>query len=200
MQWRELGDRDLWLLIREGDTQAYKELYLRYFDILFAAIVQRIKVKEEAEDILQDVFLTVWEKRHSMEINGRVFPYLFSIMRFKVIYHLKQRTFSEKHTEALQAIGEDSIVLLPTDTEKTDIELLLEREAGRLPQQLRKVYSLRIDEGMSVPDIARNLELSHHTVKNHLKEIRKRFRSAAGKMATFLFSSALPLLSMLTKH
>src|ERR1700744_4002857 len=100
MQWRELGDRDLWLLIREGGTHAYKELYLRYFDILFAAIVQRIKVKEEAEDLLQDVFLTVWEKRHSMEINGRVFPYLFSIMRFKVIYHLKQRTFSEKHTEA----------------------------------------------------------------------------------------------------
>lgn len=200
MQWRELGDRDLWLLIREGDTHAYKELYLRYFDILFAAIVQRIKVKEEAEDILQDVFLTVWEKRHSMEINGRIFPYLFSIMRFKVIYYLKQRTFSEKHAEALKAIGEENAVLLPTATEKTDVELLLEREAGRLPQQLRKVYSLRIDEGMSVSDIAQNLDLSHHTVKNHLKEIRKRFRSAAGKMASFLYTLLVVLLPMLTKH
>jgi len=188
MQMRELGDHDLWLLIRGGDPSAYKELYARYFDVLFAAIVQRVKVREEAEDILQDVFLTVWEKRLTMEINGNIFPYFFSIMRFKVIHYLRQRSLSEKHADALRTVEEEGAVVHPTGSEKTDREILLEREAGQLPQQLRKVYALSIDAGMSATDIARHLDLSHNTVKNHLKEIRKRFRSAAGKMASLLFS------------
>lgn len=200
MQIRELGDHDLWLLIRAGDSLAYKELYARYFDVLFAAIVKRVKIREEAEDIIQDVFLTIWEKRLTMEIDGKIFPYFFSIMRYKVIHHLRQRSFSEKHTDALRAVGAEDVVSHPADREKTDRELLLEREAGQLPQQLRKVYSLSIDAGMSVTDIADQLELSHHTVKNHLKEIRKRFRSAAGKMASVLFSLVVFFLPMLTKH
>jgi RNA polymerase sigma factor (sigma-70 family) len=185
---RELGDHDLWLLIRGGDSLAYKELYSRYFDVLFAAIIKRVKVREEAEDIIQDVFLTIWEKRLTMEIDGKIFPYFYSIMRFKVIHHLKQKTFSGLQTEALRIVGEEEVVTYPIDSGKTDREMLLEREAGQLPQQLRKVYTLRIDAGMSITDIARQLDLSHHTVKNHLKEIRKRFRSAAGKMASLFLS------------
>jgi RNA polymerase sigma factor (sigma-70 family) len=198
MQMRELGDHDLWLLIRDGHSLAYKELYSRYFDILFAAIIKRVKVREEAEDIIQDVFLTIWEKRLTMRIDGKIFPYFFSIMRYKVIHHLKQRTLSDKHEDAWRVAGEGFTQL--TDAEKTDREMLLEREAGQLPKQLRKVYSLSIDAGMSVTDVAHQLDLSHHTVKNHLKEIRKRFRSAAGKMASVLFSLLLFFLPMLTKH
>lgn len=186
MHSANVTDQDLWLLIRKGDESAYKQLYLRYFDVLFAAILRRIGDRQEAEDLLQDVFLTLWEKRAEIELREKLFSYLYSIMRFKVIRCLKQKTLSEKHLSALKLLVADDNVMAPF--EEDDRARLLEQTSGRLTGQLKKVYSLKYDAGMSTSDIADQLELSHHTVKNHLKAIHKVFRQAAGKLSSFLFS------------
>ena len=186
MELAKVTDQELWLLIRKGDEIAYKELYFRYFDVLFAAILQRTGDRQEAEDILQDVFLTIWEKRAEIELREKLFSYLYSIMRFKVIRSLKQKTLSERHLSALKLLTDEaSDHKIPL--ERDEREVLLEQTSGQLAGQLKKVYSLKYDAGMSISDIADHLELSHHTVKNHLKAIHKVFRQAAGKLSSFLF-------------
>ena len=182
----KLTDPELWLLIRQGDEFAYKELYVRYFDVLFASIIQRIADRQIAEDILQDVFLTLWEKRESIELREKLFSYLYSITRFKVIRYLRQKMLSEKHLSVLKnSISEASAGVPPL--EEDERLTLLEQASGRLTGQLKKVYILKYDDGMSVPDIADHLDLSHNTVKNHLKAIHKLFRQAAGKLSSILF-------------
>lgn len=185
MQPVNVMDQQLWLMIRKGDEVAYKQLYFRYFDVLFAAIIQRIGDRQEAEDIVQDVFLTLWEKREEIELREKLFSYLYSIMRFKVIRHLKQKELSDRHLSALKLLVEDTdqTALL----EKDDRSILLERTSAQLGGQLKKVYSLKYDAGMSIADIADHLELSPNTVKNHLKAIHKLFRQAAGKLSSFFF-------------
>jgi RNA polymerase sigma-70 factor, ECF subfamily len=187
MQAANLTDQELWALIRQGDELAYKELYFRHFDVLFAAIIQRIDDRTEAEDILQDVFLTLWEKREEIELREKLFSYLYSIMRFKVIRYLKHKTLSEKHLSALKMLTEETPYDPAVPLERDDRSVMLERTSGQLAGQLKKVYSLKYDAGMSIPDIADHLELSPHTVKNHLKAIHKLFRQAAGKLSSFLF-------------
>lgn len=187
MELANTMDQELWLLIRKGDENAYKQLYFRYFDVLFAAILQRIDDRQATEDILQDVFLSLWEKREEIELREKLFSYLYSIMRFKVIRYLKQKTLSEKHLSVLRQLTEETILdsLLPM--EKDERVLLLEQASGQLAGQLKKIYALKYDAGMSISDIADHLELSHNTVKNHLKAIHKFFRQAAGKLSSFLF-------------
>lgn len=178
-------DQQLWLMIRQGDEIAYKQLYLRYFDVLFAAIIQRVGDRQEAEDIIQDVFLTIWEKKGEIELREKLFSYLYSIMRFKVIRHLKQKELSDRHLSALAILTEETDATTPL--EKDERVVLLEETSGQLAGQLKKVYSLKYDVGMSISDIASHLELSPHTVKNHLKAIHKLFRQAAGKLSSFFF-------------
>ena len=126
------------------------------------------------------------EKRQEIELREKLFSYLYSIARFKVIRHLRQKTLSAKHLSALtlsaEEVSGDSLPL-----EHDDRVHLLERTSGRLTGQLKKVYSLKYDAGMSIPDIADQLGLSPHTVKNHLKAIHKLFRQAAGKLSSFFF-------------
>ena len=140
-----------------------------------------------AEDIVQDVFLTIWEKREEIELREKLFSYLYSIMRFKVIRYLKQKSLSEKHLSALKSLTEETPDHLTIPLERDDRTLLLEQASGQLAGQLKKVYYLKYDAGMSIPDIADQLDLSHHTVKNHLKAIHKFFRRAAGKLSFFFY-------------
>ncbi len=187
MQAANVTDQQLWHLIRQGDESAYKQLYFRHFDVLFAAIIQRVGDRQDAEDIIQDVFLTLWEKRQEIELREKLFSYLYSIMRFKVIRYLKKRSLSEQHLSALKLMAEESPYEIVAPLEKDERAILLERASGQLDGQLRKVYALKYNAGMSVSDIADHLKLSPNTVKNHLKAIHKLFRQVAGKLSALLF-------------
>jgi RNA polymerase sigma-70 factor (ECF subfamily) len=187
MQSANVTDQQLWNLIRQGDESAYKQLYFRHFDVLFAAIIQRVGDRQDAEDIVQDVFLTLWEKRQEIQLREKLFSYLYSIMRFKVIRYLKQKNLSERHLTALQLLAEEAPYEAAAPLEKDERAVLLEQTSGQLEGQLRKVYTLKYDAGMSISDIADHLELSPNTVKNHLKAIHKLFRQAAGKLSSVLF-------------
>jgi RNA polymerase sigma-70 factor (ECF subfamily) len=74
---KELSDKELFDLVKENNTQAFSVLFDRYGHTLLSFILKRIGSITDAEDILQDVFASLWNRRHKIQIEDSIYPYLF---------------------------------------------------------------------------------------------------------------------------
>lgn len=190
-----LNDTELWQLVQQDDRTAYEVLYRRYMRVLYAAIYKWTDNKADAEDLLQEVFLDIWEKRGRITIRHKVFTYLYSTTRFKVFDYLKDKQLSEKLLKTWETLPEDAVLNTAFAHEQQEnADNLLSAEIAQLPAQMKQVYLLRFREGKSIGEIADELLVSPYTIKNHLQKIRKRLQAAITRLATLLLSSLLLLI------
>jgi RNA polymerase sigma factor (sigma-70 family) len=186
MQSGRLSDKELWRLIsQEDDRTAFEQLYRRTLHALMGAIYKWTDDTAEAEDILQEVFLDLWEKRSKIVIEHAIFSYLYSMARYKIFDRLREKQLSEKQVHAWTLIMQEEAVLTAAfyEEELVSREALVSSELAQLPAQMKRVYLLSAEQGKSIREISEELLVSPYTVKNHLQKIRKRLRSAAIKLS-----------------
>lgn len=189
MQSDRLSDKELWRLIsQDNDRSAFEQLYRRTLHALMAVIYKWSDDSAEAEDILQEVFLDLWEKRSKIRIQNEVFSYLYSMARYKLFDRLRKRQLTEKQLQAWTLLMQEEAVPATAfvEEEMADREALVSSELAQLPAQMKKVYLLSAEQGKSIREISEELLVSPYTVKNHLQKIRKRLRSAALRLSAFL--------------
>jgi RNA polymerase sigma factor (sigma-70 family) len=185
MQLDRCTDKDLWRLISQEDDQpAFELLYRRTLHALLSAIYKWSDDAGEAEDILQEVFLDLWEKRRNIRIKSEVFSYLYSMARYKIFDRLRAKQLSEKQIQAWTQVMQEEAV--PADAfheeELVIREALVSSELAQLPTQMKRVYLLTAEQGKNIREISKELLVSPYTVKNHLQKIRKRLRNAAATL------------------
>ena len=188
MQSDRRSDKELWRLIsQESNRPAFERLYRRMLPALMAAIYKWSDDTTEAEDILQEVFLDLWEKRGKIQIQNEVFSYLYSMARYKIFDRLREKKLSEKQVQAWTQLMQEDAVLTAAfrEEELASREALVSSELEQLPAQMKRVYLLSAEQGKSIREISEELLVSPYTVKNHLQKIRKRLRTAAVKLSAF---------------
>jgi len=187
---KAVSDRELWRLItQENDTPAFELLYRRYMQVLMAAIYKWSEDRAEAEDILQETFLDLWEKRKQIHIKQDIFPYLYSITRYKIFDRLREKKLTNRQLHAWHSVSGE-VTVPSTAFREEDLaskEILVSSELAQLPAQMKRVYLLSAEQGMSIREISEELLVSPYTVKNHLQKIRKRLRNAAVRLSSFFW-------------
>ncbi|MGN7720438.1 RNA polymerase sigma factor [Chitinophaga sp. 22620] len=191
----------LWQQVKQGDRPAFDQLYHRYAGPIFAMVYKHIRNRADAEDIIQEVFLSMWEKRMAIDIQHSLFNYLYSTARNRTLRHIK---LNGSRPESLDLFREllDEHGLAETSHEThsrarmREIESSIAGEIAGLPEQMKKVYLMNSDGGMSIPEIAGLLQISPHTVRNHIAKVRKRLRRIVSRLAS-LFSVFPALLLFL---
>jgi RNA polymerase sigma factor (sigma-70 family) len=173
---RQIADTDLLLMMQADDHDAFNELFNRYWESLYRTALARLGDDElPAQDIVQDIFIKIWQRRHSLNIETSVSGYLHSAVRFGVISHYRQLKANEEYLqEAMQrmSILENAIA---DHTDYYEMERTLEYEVSHMPETLQKIYQLRIDN-YSIKDIAAETGLAEQTVKNYISEVSRRLR------------------------
>jgi RNA polymerase sigma factor (sigma-70 family) len=190
MQSDRRSDKELWRLIsQESDRPAFEQLYRRTLHALMAAIYKWSDDATEAEDILQEVFLDLWDKRGKIRIQNEVFSYLYSMARYKIFDRLRAKQLTERQIQAWMTVTQEDAVLTAAfqEEELESQEALVTSELEQLPAQMKRVYLLSAREGKSIREISEELLVSPYTVKNHLQKIRKRLRSAAMRLGALFF-------------
>jgi RNA polymerase sigma-70 factor (ECF subfamily) len=187
---KAVSDRELWRLItQENDTPAFELLYRRYMQVLMAAIYKWSEDRAEAEDILQETFLDLWEKRKQIHIKQDIFPYLYSITRYKIFDRLREKKLTNRQLHAWHSVSGEATVPSTAFREEdlASKEILVSSELAQFPAQMKRVYLLSAEQGMSIREISEELLVSPYTVKNHLQKIRKRLRNAAVRLSSFFW-------------
>lgn len=165
--------------LRAGEIGAFTELYNRYWEALYRSSLKRIANADDAKDLIQDLFVTIWARKDRLPQTIDWEDYLYAALRYKVINHIQAdevriRYANAKLSEsnALHPQGADSVIALG------ELEHLIDQAMDRMPQRIREVFRLSYAEGCSPQEIAHRLSLSLQTVKNYLsdaKSIVRRF-------------------------
>ena len=170
-----LGDEQLVLLLNEGQRSAFEVIYQRYWYKLYCIAHNQTGVHEEAEELVQDVFLSLWKRRAEVVIR-HLDLYLTLAIKNQVYDYIKSQISYRKYQEYLifQEIchqnGTDEIVNF------LDLSNAIEKALSRLPEKSSEVFRRSRFENQSIKEIAQELNLSEKAVEYHITKSLKFLR------------------------
>jgi RNA polymerase sigma-70 factor (family 1) len=161
-------DHDLFRQIATDDEDAFAELFRRYDRRIYPFVLKMIHAQTLAEEVTQEIFIKIWQHRDKLIAIDQPEAYIFTIAVRHTLDHIKKRLNEQKMLQGLSAIQLQS----HNDTEEHlllhDKQALIQQAVDQLPPQQKTVYLLSRQQGLSYEDIARQLQLSPNTVRNHL--------------------------------
>ena len=191
MQPEAAQESDILLLkaIAARDEAALAELYDRYDRILFGLLMRILNNREEAEDVLQEVFLQVWRKAADFdESRGRPFTWLVTLARSRGIDRLRTLASRERVAEAGAREVTEEISDAATDAFKSEQRDLVSNALATLPDEQKRPIMLAYFDGLTQSEIARHLGAPLGTVKTRMRMGMIRLRELlAGQGESFGF-------------
>lgn len=178
-------DEELFELIRRDDRAAFESLYNRHWERLFNAAYKRVRQKELCEEMVQEVFIGVWEKRNTLLLHSGLLHYLQSAVKYKVIDYYRKAVIRRNYLE----LNRESPVYHNAVEEAVflnDLKAHLEKAVMQLPDKCRSIYQLSRFEHKSNREIALMMNISEKTVEGHLTKAIRALRFAAGKAVTII--------------
>lgn len=150
--------------LKEDSIAAFDALYNMYFPGVYANILSLVKDEAAAQDIVQEVFIRLWEKRKALHDDQPAGNWLFVVSYNRSVNHLRAVLRKRLQIESLEnTVTEDD------EWQITSIQLdMLEKAIEKLPPQRKKVFLLCKMQGKTYAEAASELKISHYTVKEHI--------------------------------
>ncbi|RRA99137.1 RNA polymerase sigma-70 factor [Larkinella rosea] len=156
--------------LRNADPTAFRRVYDRYVQRIYYFTVSFLKSPETAQQIVSDVFTTLWERRSTLDEDIPLNGYLFTMTYGLVLAAFRERHSQCQPQEILQRLTTQS----GTDTEEQvlyqELELLYQQAVSQLPPRRREIYLLSRHEGYTSQQIADRMNLSTRTIEDHLDQ------------------------------
>jgi len=172
---------------KADDMSAFDIIYRKYSKKLYRFAYSIIKVKPDAEGIIHEVFIKVWEKRNKIDEYLSFESYLFTITYNTTISFIRKKVKENKYIEHLKSIQNPSIQsnIIP-EIEYKELKDKSEKIIGLLPYRQKQIYKLNREEGLTYKEIAAKLTISINTVETHMERALKAIRKNFGKVSIVL--------------
>lgn len=183
-------NKELLLQLKKDSSKAFTEFYKRYWQKLFAIAYNRLKEIQSAEDIVHDVFTSLWANRQKLQIES-LENYLATSVKYMVLNRIRKNERERKYNNGLHTTP---VVDFPVET-SLHFKRILERvkkEVEKLPEKCKLIFKYSRDEGKPVKQIAKELNISPKTVENQLTKALKQIKSSVKT----LFISMLMMLML----
>jgi RNA polymerase sigma-70 factor (ECF subfamily) len=185
-----LHDDELAQLLRKGDEPAFTHIYNHYWDKLYFIAYKLLKDTDAAEEIVQEVFLTLWKKKEVLVIQN-INCYLGAMTRYAVYRYLsKEKQFKTKEN-TLALINAAAITEIDVDN-KILLEIITDL-SNKLPEKCRLVFQYNKLQDMSLADVAEELNISQKTAEAHLTKALRMIRANMGSATHDLLQVAVIL-------
>jgi RNA polymerase sigma-70 factor (family 1) len=181
------SDLQLVVLLKQGEEQALSELYMRYWDKLLVVAANHLDSPEEAEEVLQDIFFSLWQRRETLELKYSLATYLSVAVKYRII-NLMDKQYRLRH-KMKSSISEAEMLSPSAETGLLEKELMeqIAIAVKRLPEKCRIVFTMSREQGMSHKQIAAELNISEKTVTNHLTKAIKDLKDGLNSNTFLLF-------------
>jgi len=176
MIYKNLSEQLLLTKCGDGDTLAFRELYQQYKSFVFGVVYARLNSKEDARDITQDIFVSLWTSRQQLRQvkDFKIYLYVFSRNHVISAYRkknirIKGESYLVEQIDQLSYSAEDHRLA-------NELTSHIDQFVDQLPETMRSCYSLSKNEGKKNGEIADLLNISEKTVRNNVSEALKRLR------------------------
>ena len=149
MRIKEKTDTELAILLTRNNEAAFSELYVRYKDKLYYFCLHLLKSKEEASDIVQEIFIRIWESRNFINPDLSFSSFLYTMARNRILNYFRDIDIDEKVKEILatQKVTEEEAI--DSKIIYTEYQVILQNAISQLPPQRRKIFNMSRIESMS---------------------------------------------------
>ena len=174
--------------LKNDDDRSMDELFERYWEFVFDVVFKKLGDEEVAQDITQEIFISLWENRKTIDLTGPLTGYLYGAVKYRVINYFRSETRRNGHHAELSYLMNLEL------SEKTDSKLLLndlnkevETALDLLPERMRLVVSMSRQQDRSIREIASELGISAQTVKNQITAAMKILRESLSYTVLIIF-------------
>lgn len=181
--------------LAQGSEKAFVQIYWKYINRLQPFVLKMVRDEEVSNDLVQDIFIQLWEKREQLHTVQHPTSYLFQIASNKTLNYLKSEN---NHSRILQLYAKERSELIQ-ETENTlnlkDSNSILRLAIDSLPEQRKIIFDMSRNEGLNNAEIANRLGIAKQTVKNQLVTALKNIRTYMEERQTLLSFAAFYLLT-----
>ena len=173
-----LTDAELLQLLQQDHAPAFRELYQRYWDKLFYLAHKRLQSAAAAEEIVQDVFLILWEKRNQLAI-AALPAYLAAMTRYAVYRYLAKEKRMMEQQQVLGRMTKQGASEEPAIDNRLILDMV-KKLSCKLPEKCRLVFIYNKIDDQSLPEVAKRLQISIKTAESHLTKALRVIRTHIG--------------------
>ncbi len=181
---------DLFHQFADGSDEAFDTIFALFKDRLFRVALNYVKSAEDADEVVQDAFVKLWEGRNLLLSVSNPENYLLTIVRNKAIDRLRKMAADQK----LRAKVWEGMQTLVCETESNlfaeEGNTIVQQAVNKMSPQLRTIFKLSREEGLSHDQIAHQLQISKNTVKNQLVSSLKLIKNLLARHIHLLFIAA----------
>jgi len=178
------SDLELTALLKQGDELAYTEIFNRFKYILHAHALNKLRDREEARDIIQEVFTYLWQKRETIQFNSTISGYLYGAVRHAILNRITRNQVQQKYFDSMKAFSLTSEVATDHLIREKQLKAFIEKEIAQLPLKMREVFELSRLDNLSHKEIAKKLGISEQTVS---KQISNAIKILKVKLGIFVY-------------
>jgi len=179
MAYSEHTDQELTALLKQGDREAFNQIYHRYVPYLYQYAFNILKDEDECTDAVQDIFVWLWENR--LKINVNVLKgYLISAVKYKLTRVIQG---SKRRSEILSVTPLQQESFIDDSLEVKELKQAIQEFVSMLPERARMIFEMSRHEYLSNKEIAAKLNISEKTVENQMTIVLKKLKSGLGKMS-----------------
>ena len=178
-------DEQLIASLRNGDAGAFTEIYERYWDQLLAYTMRAIRRQPDAEDIVQELFVSIWRRRHELEIERALSTYLYNSVRYLAIRHIEKNSTYSDYLQRLAlriAVEEGLVPGVEAEIFGRELGEQIDRLVLQLPEKMQEVFILSRRHHLSYKEIADRLSISEETVRKQVYKSLQILRARLGPL------------------
>lgn len=185
--YNKYSDDELISRLRLGDLSAFTAIYIRYHGVLYSHAYKRLPDREELKDILQDIFIYIWNNRESINFNVNLQAYLYTAVRNKILNVFQSQKFKSDYITSFEELVVNNEPIPDEALRHKELISIIDAEVSALPPQMRLIFELSRNANLSHKEIAEKLNISPLTVRKQVNNSLKILRVKLGPHFLMLF-------------
>jgi RNA polymerase sigma-70 factor (ECF subfamily) len=173
--------------LKAGEEEAFNEIYNSYAPSLTSFAAARLTSLDEANDIIHDLFIHLWQERENITITISLRAFLFAAIRYRIIDHIRKNSSRKKYAEQIAKMPVHAQEETENKIFEKELREKLDNAINQLSPRTKEVFKLSRFEHLSVKEIAEKMDVSEQTVKNQLTTALAQLRSLLGKVMFVLW-------------
>jgi RNA polymerase sigma-70 factor (ECF subfamily) len=182
--YQHLTDEQLLHRLRDDDKQAFAEIYDRYWEPMSLYVLKITRSPDDACDIVQDVFVSIWKRRYELNISVSLKAYLLKSVRNLSIRYIEKNINKKGFLQSLSDHYGKLEMSAADSLEFRELESRLTRVVAQLPPKMQQVFVLSRHENLSYKEIAQRLGIKETTVKKQVSNALKLIRTEVSSINT----------------
>lgn len=177
--------------LKRGDETAYEHLFKTYYEPLVVFAIRFVYDEEDAKELVQDLFVSLYEKRHQLQISTSLKSYLYSAVRNKCLNKINTEKTKGKYEDYIKNNHTQLTDSIEQDIYKDEMEIALMGAIKKLPPKCKAIFCMNRMDGLSNTEIAEKLRISKRTVETQISKALKLLRT---ELKPFMVSTGYLIL------